>query len=127
MIVVISPAKSLDYSPQSFTKKHTEPIFLDDSQELISGLSKKTKSQVAKLMGISDKLAELNVQRYRDWCLPFTPENAKQAILAVSRDGYQLYAVFLSIVYLLKNHVTSEDNAQASLTRMSPTTTHRLL
>ena len=89
MIVVISPAKTLDFNPQSLTKKSTQPDFLDDSQELITKLAKMSKSQVGKLMGISEKLATLNVQRYRDWSLPFDTSNAKQSLLAFKGDVYQ--------------------------------------
>lgn len=89
MIIVLSPAKTLDYEPQSLTKKSTTPDFLEDSQELIDILKKKSKSQIAKLMGLSDKLAELNVQRYQDWHTPFDTENAKQCLLAFRGDVYQ--------------------------------------
>lgn len=89
MIIVLSPAKTLDYEPQSLTKKHTMPEFLDDSQELIDVLAKKSKSQVAKLMSLSDKLAELNVERYQTWQTPFDTSNAKQALLAFKGDVYQ--------------------------------------
>lgn len=89
MIVVISPAKTLDFSPQTLTKKSTQPDFLDDSEELIANLAKMSESQVAKLMGISDKLAALNAQRYRDWSLPFDTSNAKQSLLAFKGDVYQ--------------------------------------
>ena len=89
MIIVLSPAKTLDYEPQSYTKKHSTPDFLDDSQALIDVLQKKSKSQVAKLMSLSDKLADLNVQRYKDWQLPFDTDNAKQALLAFKGDVYQ--------------------------------------
>ena len=92
MIFVLSPAKTLDFDSRSLTKKHTLPDFLDDSQELIDVLIRKTKPQVAKLMGISDKLAELNVGRYREWQTPFTPDNAKQALLAFKGDVYQGFA-----------------------------------
>ena len=88
MIVVISPAKTLDFQSQPPTKKHTIPEFLDDSQELVDRLAKKSKSQLAKLMSISAKLAALNVKRYRDWNTPFTPDNSKQAILAFRGDVY---------------------------------------
>ena len=89
MITVLSPAKTLDYDTQKLTKKHTLPEFLDDSQELIDQLAKMTKPKVAKLMGISDKLAELNVSRYKSWQTPFTAENAKQSLLAFKGDVYQ--------------------------------------
>lgn len=89
MITVLSPAKTLDYDPQSLTKKHTLPEFLDDSQELIDQLAKMSRPAVAKLMGISDKLAELNASRYKAWETPFTTENAKQSLLAFKGDVYQ--------------------------------------
>lgn len=89
MIVVLSPAKSLDFESKPLTKKHTIPVYLEDSQELIDKLAKMSKPKVAQLMGISEKLSELNVQRYRDWRTPFTLENAKQALLAFQGDVYQ--------------------------------------
>jgi cytoplasmic iron level regulating protein YaaA (DUF328/UPF0246 family) len=89
MIIVISPAKTLDFEPQNYTKKHTMPDFLADSKQLIDKLSKMSKTQVGKLMGISEKLADLNVQRYREWETPFSTENAKQAMLAFKGDVYQ--------------------------------------
>lgn len=89
MISVISPAKTLDYSEQSLTTKHTVPEFLDESQELITKLAKLSKGQVGKLMGISEKLSALNVERYRTWSVPFDTKNAKQALLAFKGDVYQ--------------------------------------
>ncbi len=89
MIIVLSPAKTLDYEPQSYTKKHTEPEFLSHSQELIDVLKTKSKTQIAKLMGLSEKLSDLNVQRYQDWHTPFDTDNAKQALLAFKGDVYQ--------------------------------------
>lgn len=88
MITLISPAKTLDFDAQCLTKKHTTPDFLEDSEQLIAKLSKTTKPALKKLMGISDKLAELNSQRYKDWATPFTPDNAKQALLAFKGDVY---------------------------------------
>lgn len=88
MIAILSPAKTLDYSKQTFCKTHTIPDFLDDSQELIDILAKKSKPAVGKLMKISEKLAALNVERYRSWSLPFDTDNAKQALLAFKGDVY---------------------------------------
>ena len=88
MIAVISPAKTLDFGEQCLTKKHSTPDFLDDSQELIDKLAKASKPKLRELMGISEKLAELNADRYREWNTPFTPDNAKQALLAFKGDVY---------------------------------------
>lgn len=89
MIAILSPAKTLDYSKQTFCKKHTQPEFLDDSQELIDILAKMSKAKVGSLMSISEKLADLNAQRYKDWSQPFDESNAKQALLAFKGDVYQ--------------------------------------
>ena len=88
MITVLSPAKTLDYESPLRTRKHTVPEFLDESQLLVDKLAKMSKSQVSKLMSLSDKLAELNVQRYQDWATPFETSNARQALLAFKGDVY---------------------------------------
>ncbi|MEX0940938.1 MAG: peroxide stress protein YaaA [Pseudomonadales bacterium] len=88
MLTVISPAKTLDFDSPSMTRKASVPEYLDRSQELIAVLRKKNPRQLSKLMGISEKLAELNVQRYQDWKPPFNASNAKQSILAFKGDVY---------------------------------------
>ncbi|MBL8496694.1 peroxide stress protein YaaA [Nitrosomonas sp. JL21] len=88
MIIVISPAKTLDFETPPITEKHTHPDFLDDSAELIDALRKLEPDQIGKLMSISPKLALLNSNRYFAWQRPFTPKNAKQAILAFKGDVY---------------------------------------
>jgi cytoplasmic iron level regulating protein YaaA (DUF328/UPF0246 family) len=88
MITVISPAKTLDFCKQELTEKYSTPDFLNDSRNLVSQLKKLSPEQVAALMGISPKLAELNAERFRSWKLPFTTDNSKQAILAFKGDVY---------------------------------------
>ena len=88
MLAIISPAKTLDYNSPAPTRKHTEPRFLEDSSELIDELREFAPPDVADLMGISSKLAELNVERYATWRTPFTRRNARQAILAFKGDVY---------------------------------------
>ena len=88
MLAVISPAKSLDFESIAATSKASEAEFLDQSKYLIQIMQQQTPKQLEKLMKISPKLAELNVRRYRDWCLPFDSTNAKQAILAFRGDVY---------------------------------------
>jgi len=89
MLIVISPAKTLDFESKPITQAASSPNFLEDSQELINTLKKYSPDDVAKLMKISPKLSELNVDRYHDWHTPFTQENAKQAVLAFKGDVYQ--------------------------------------
>jgi len=88
MLMVISPAKSLDYDGKSY-HKYTVPAALKKSETLVNQLSDYSPDQLSKLMKISDKLAQLNQQRYQDFHVPFTPENAKQALLVFDGDVYK--------------------------------------
>ncbi|MDR6233622.1 peroxide stress protein YaaA [Pseudomonas oryzihabitans] len=88
MLMVISPAKTLDYDTPPSTSRHTLPQHLEHSRKLIDGLKQLTPADVAKLMGVSDKIAALNVARFGSWTPDFTPANAKQAILAFKGDVY---------------------------------------
>ena len=88
MLIVISPAKTLDFETDPATKIYTQPRFLPQSQQLIEQLQKLSIQDVASLMKLSDKLAALNVARFQTWQIPFNMENAKQAVLAFKGDVY---------------------------------------
>lgn len=88
MLHVISPAKTLDFETAPAIADHSQPQFLDHSQELIDQLRRLNPADVSSLMDISDKLGELNARRFRDWQQPFSPRNAKQAVLAFKGDVY---------------------------------------
>ncbi len=88
MLMLISPAKTLDFDTAPVTDKATQPDFLDQSRELISILRDLAPQDVSRLMGISDKLGQLNYDRYQQWHTPFTADNAKQAALAFKGDVY---------------------------------------
>ena len=88
MLAIISPAKTLDFDTPAPTRKHSEPRFLEESTELIDELRQLAPPDIADLMGISSKLAELNADRYALWRTPFTRRNARQAILAFKGDVY---------------------------------------
>jgi cytoplasmic iron level regulating protein YaaA (DUF328/UPF0246 family) len=88
MLMVISPAKTLDYETPPVTPSFTQPAHLAESKRLISRLRKLGPGDIAQLMSLSDKLAALNVARYGEWKPPFTPANAKQAVLAFNGDVY---------------------------------------
>lgn len=88
MLLVISPAKNLDYETPAKTKQKSEPEFLDDAQQLIDELRELAPQDISSLMGISDKLGVLNYDRYQEWSTPFTEDNAKQAVLAFNGDVY---------------------------------------
>lgn len=88
MLIVISPAKTLDFETEPCTKTYTQAALLKDSESLIDILSTKSPTDIEKLMGISPKLAALNVERYHQWSRPFKLSNAKQAVLAFKGDVY---------------------------------------
>ena len=88
MLIVISPAKKLDYDAPAKTKKFTMPDFLDDSAELISLLRKYSAMDLAELMHLSMNLAELNFDRYYQWKKDYGTEEAKQCLLAFKGDVY---------------------------------------
>jgi len=89
MLIVISPAKKLDYTKTAPTAKFTQPQFLSHATELIAIMVEKDSFEIADLMKLSMKLADLNMQRYQEWHTPFTAENAKQALFAFTGDVYQ--------------------------------------
>lgn len=97
MIFVISPAKALDFDTPPVTDAFTQPDYLQEAGELIGIMRQKSPAEVAALMDLSDQLATLNVARYETWAPPFSPANAKQAVLAFNGDVYEgLDAVNLS-------------------------------
>lgn len=88
MLHLISPAKTLDFETPPVIDTHTQPQFLEDSALLINELRHLTPPQVSRLMSISETLGQLNAQRFLEWHTPFTPANAKQAVLAFKGDVY---------------------------------------
>lgn len=88
MKIVISPAKSMDFDSQLPVKDYTEGIFLNEAARLNKILRTKSPKVLSKLMQISPSLGELNWQRNQDWHLPFSPENARQAIFAFKGEVY---------------------------------------
>lgn len=87
MIIVLSPSKSMDMAPAG-VKDFTQPRFLDQSQKLVNKAKTFSKSELMEFMQISEKLADLNRQRFKNWTPPFSPANAKQAVLAFTGDVY---------------------------------------
>lgn len=88
MLIVISPAKTLDYETVPRTKVFTTPDYLDRSQQLITSLRNFSSLDISELMKVSTKIADLNFDRYEAWKKPFTIKNAKQSILAFKGDVY---------------------------------------
>ncbi|MGS0679589.1 peroxide stress protein YaaA [Shewanella sp. 125m-7] len=112
MLILISPAKTLDFENPPGTENYSMPTLLDQSEQLIHVCRGLTPTDIASLMKVSDKIAGLNVARFSSWDKNFTPINAKQAVFAFRGDVYTgLEADTLSEVSL--------QNAQAQLRILS--------
>ena len=88
MLITLSPSKGQDFELAAPTNTFTIPQQLKDSEKLIKQLRKLSVEEIKKMMSLSDNLAELNFQRYKDFGLPFNQQNAKQAIFAFKGDVY---------------------------------------
>lgn len=89
MKLVLSPAKSLDYDTKLPTTKTSEACFLNEAERLNKLLKKKSAKSLSKLMYVSDNLGQLNYERNQEWSLPFTKDNARQAVYAFNGDVYR--------------------------------------
>lgn len=88
MLIIVSPAKTLDYESSWPAVKTTRPRLLDASETLIGYLREYAPADIARLMKVSDKIAHLNVDRFAGWHRPFTEDNAKPAVFAFKGDVY---------------------------------------
>jgi len=88
MIITLSPSKGQDFETPALTKKYSRPADLKASELLIKELRKIKSDRLQELMDVSRNIAELNVGRYKSFKTPFTPKNARQALLAFKGDVY---------------------------------------
>lgn len=88
MLIVISPAKKLDFENPAQTDTFTQPELLSDAQSLIKQIKALSEDDIAQLMHLSPALAQLNHERYQTFSTPFNLQNAKQALLAFKGDVY---------------------------------------
>jgi cytoplasmic iron level regulating protein YaaA (DUF328/UPF0246 family) len=89
VLIVVSPAKSLDFESPLATRRYTVPEMLERTEELVGIMRQRTPEDLSTLMSISPALGELNFERFQDWSVPFTPKNARPAVLAFNGDVYQ--------------------------------------
>lgn len=88
MLILLSPAKKLDYDTAPNTARFSQPEMLEEAEYLIGKLRRLSARQIGRMMKISPALAELNQARYQDFTTPFTLHNAKQALLVFKGDVY---------------------------------------
>ena len=108
MLALISPAKTLDYETALPTDVHTLPRLLTHSQQLIDISRQLSATQIADLMKVSEKIAQLNVARFKDWQPEFNFSNARQAVFAFKGDvytGLDAYALNDSQIEYAQQHL----------------------
>lgn len=88
MLMLISPAKTLDYESPLPTTRYSQPAYTEQAEALITRLRRESVQSIAELMHLSDKLASLNVARYASWSREHQTENARPAVLAFKGDVY---------------------------------------
>ena len=88
MLSILSPAKTLDYETAPITKKSTKPLFVDDAASLVHRAREMDPEDIQALMGVSEKIATLNHERFMNWEPEFSLKNAKQSVLAFKGDVY---------------------------------------
>ncbi len=88
MIILMNSSKTLNFEQPAHISKHTVPEFLKECEFLVSELRKLSVSGFAGLVGVSEKLATLNVRRYKNWRTSPGRADAKQALLAFKGDIY---------------------------------------
>jgi uncharacterized protein len=89
MLIVISPAKSLDFETPSIVEQKSSVQFKNEVQELIAQLKELGHQDIANLMGVSDALAKLNYERFQKFAKTYSDKNSKTALLAFQGDVYQ--------------------------------------
>lgn len=88
MLMLLSPAKKLDYESKPVTNQFSQPELMENAEYLVSKLRKLSAKKIGKMMDLSANLSDLNFERYQAFQTPFTTENAKQAVLAFNGDAY---------------------------------------
>jgi len=108
MLMLVSPAKTLDYETPLPITDFSQPEMLEDAQELIAQLKTLSPADVASLMSLSEKLAHLNTSRFQHWQLPFSSQNARPAIYAFKGDvytGLDAYSLSKSDMKFAQSHL----------------------
>ena len=108
MLMVVSPAKALDESTPVQTQLHTQGVLLDEAAQLIDELKGVGPVEIGQMMHISEKLSELNYERFQDWTMPFPKDKAKQAAWLFKGDVYQgldAYSLDDKGIAYIQNHL----------------------
>ncbi len=108
MLIILAPTKTLQMAGNSPVEKYTFPENLSKSEQLVNILKNKSVDELTKLMQISPKLAQLNFERFQQWHLPFSRDNAKQAIYSFKGEvfnGLNAETLQRSDIEFAQNHL----------------------
>lgn len=108
MLVVVSPAKNLDFESSIPVSDFSQPAMLEDTNRLMEVCRTLSPADLSSLMKISDKLATLNANRFAEFSTPFTADNARQAMYAFNGDvytGLDAYTLSEDSVAYAQNHL----------------------
>ena len=89
MITILSPAKIQNFQPQTVTTQFSKPQFMSEAKELVGLMQQLSPTDLSKLLDINANLTQLNFDRFFNWHLPFTPQNAKQAALVFDGEAFR--------------------------------------
>lgn len=89
MLILLSPAKTLDFSSHERELSATQPALQSEAKKLAKVAKELSQKDLAKLMSLSEKLAETTHGYFADWKPKWDAKSAKQAILAFRGDVYQ--------------------------------------
>ncbi len=89
MLILLSPAKALDFDTAVSRRAVSEPRLLDQAELLAAVMRTKSVAELAKLSAVSDEIAALNAQRWADFAVPFPRGAVRPAILGFNGDAYQ--------------------------------------
>ena len=89
MLILLSPAKILNFKPQTIISDFTIPEFSKEAKELIRLLQNLTSYELGRLLDINNKLTQINFDRIFNYHYPFTPQNAKQAVLTYDGEVFR--------------------------------------
>jgi uncharacterized protein len=88
MILLLSPAKIQNFTPQQYVTEYTLPEFLGAAEILVNKIKQLSQTELAELLEINSNLAQLNADRHFNWQLPFTPKNAKQSVFVFNGEVF---------------------------------------
>lgn len=125
VLAIISPAKSLDFDSRIPTVKSSEIRFPDETERLATGIRNLTTSKLKKIMPVSDKLIDLNRERYAE----FFKQPERAAIFAYSGDvytGFEARSVDDEALSYAQDHLRILSGLYGLLRPFDPIRPHRL-